>query len=152
MFPTYERDERKNGIWHKKTYPRFSGYVFAYLNTMFDLSTISSIEHVNRILQYNDGAYDLRGGDREIALWIKKLNGCIGVSKAFREGDRTRIADGPLKEYEASIKKIDRRHRSALLEIAIGDTIKRLWLSFEWIESDGVTVIEDKCGNEKNTG
>lgn len=144
LFPTYERDERKNGIWQKKTYPMLNGYVFVYAEKDIDLSLIGRIDNVNRVLRYDEGEHDLRGGDREFALWIMKYNGCIGVSRAFREGDVTRIAQGPLKEYEGMIKKIDRRHKSALLEITVGDTIKHLWLSFEWMEEDEVTITEER--------
>lgn len=129
----FDREEHKDGKWIKKTYPLFWGYVFVYTNEPLVIRDILNIEHVNRILQYGDGESNLQGDDRKFAEWVLKFDGHIGLSKALLVGDRTCIIEGPLKEYEGTIKKVNRQKGKALVDVRIGETIKPIWLYFEWM-------------------
>ena len=130
---TFDREEHKNGKWTVKTYPLLWGYVFVYAEEPLPLRRIYGIDHVIRVLQYGDGESNLSGEDRAFAEWALENNGHIGLSRALLAGDRTRIIDGPLKDYEGVIRSLNRQKGKALVDIAIGDEIKSIWLYFEWM-------------------
>lgn len=138
---SFDREEHKNGQWTVKTYPLLWGYVFLYADQPINITRIYKIEHVNRVLQYGDGESNLFGNDRDFAEWVLQYDGHIGLSKALLVGDRTRIIDGPLKEYEGIIRSVNRQKGKALVDITIGGTVKPTWLYFEWMTvQDGQLV------------
>ena len=51
------------------------------------------------------------------------------------EGDRIKIIEGPLKDYEGVIKKVNKHRRSAMVEMKVGEHIKNVWMSFQWFNA-----------------
>jgi transcriptional antiterminator NusG len=94
---------------------------------------LSRIEQLNRILRYDDNCIELQGDDLAFAEWVLKYDGKIGVSKVMTVGDRIKVYEGPLKDYEGVIKKVNKQRRSALVEVSVGSSTKNIWLAFEWI-------------------
>lgn len=133
VYLSYDREEWKNGAWRVVTHPMYWGYVFLYADAPIDLPRLYVVEHVNRVLQYSDGESNLRGGDRAFAQWALMCDGHIGLSRALLVGDKTRIIDGPLKDYEGVIQSIDRHRRRALVNVAVGDDVKPICMYFEWL-------------------
>ncbi len=144
LFPMFDREELKNGAWIVKTRPLLPGYVFIYSETHIEPHTFYRCQRVNRLLGYAEPAhseYTLSGGDLDFAQWVLSHDGHIGVSRAMLVGDKTTIIDGPLKRYEGEILKIDRRRRSALVAVSVGEMTKNVWLSFHWMTlKEGVLV------------
>lgn len=145
LYPVFDREELKGGVWTVKTRPLIAGYVFVYSETPIEPFEFYRCERVNRVLGYLEkghNEYALTGQDLEFARWIFSHEGHIGVSKAMLVGDQTKIIDGPLKRYEGEILKIDRRRRSALVAVSVGESIKNIWLSFHWMTLKN-GVLED---------
>ncbi|MDO4544146.1 MAG: hypothetical protein Q4C01_06290 [Clostridia bacterium] len=132
-FATFEREERKDGVWYKRTLPLISGYVFVYSNELLDVLRLKRTIGVYRLLQYEDGEYALRGSDLDFAKWIWTSGGNIGLSKAIKKGSRVEIVSGPLARYAGVIKDVNNQRRSALVEIEVGEMKRDVWLSFEWL-------------------
>jgi transcription antitermination factor NusG len=130
---TYDREEHHGDKWVIRTCPLLWGYVFVYAEEALDIGSIYAIEHVARVLKYDDGEHDLRGDDRRFASWALLHDGHIALSKAILVGDKTRIIDGPLKNYEGKICKINRQKGRALVDVSVEGSIKQLWLYFEWM-------------------
>ena len=133
IYLSYDREERKNGEWRVVTHPMYWGYVFLYADGPLELLRLYQIEHVNLVLQYSDGESNLHGEDRTFAEWVLQCDGHIGLSQALLIGDRTRIIDGPLKNYEGVIKSIDRHKRLAWVNVAVGNDVKPIRMYFEWL-------------------
>jgi transcription termination/antitermination protein NusG len=91
-------------------------------------------EHgVIKVMRNTSGDWRLDDNDRRFASWVFNQGGLIGVSKAYAVGDKVSITSGPLKDYEGSIIKIDRRSRNGLVEIHFGERAWRIWLAFEFL-------------------
>ena len=58
----------------------------------------------------------------------------IGLSKVYRENDKVKVLNGPLKDYEGNILKIDGRSRNALVEFRFDERIWKVWMAFEWLD------------------
>jgi transcriptional antiterminator NusG len=94
------------------------------------------------VMTYSDGEWKMYGDDRRYAEWIFRYNGVIGVSKAYRIGDRISIVEGPLKDMEGYITRIDRRNRNGQVNIMFRDRCVKVWLAFE--------ILEERCQCKKN--
>ena len=138
---SYDREERKNGVWRVVTHPMLWGYVFLYADEPVELSRIYQIDPVNLVLRYDDGDCNLRGGDRAFALRVLACDGRIGLSQALLVGGKTRIVGGPLKNYEGVIKSFDRHKRFAWVDVNIGNETKPIRMYFEWLTVQDGTMV-----------
>lgn len=86
------------------------------------------------ILTYSDGDWQLYGDDEAYAKWIFQNEGLIGLSRVYRVGDRIQIVDGPLKDLEGHITRVDRRNKSGQVSIVFGGKTIKIWLGFNYIE------------------
>jgi transcriptional antiterminator NusG len=93
-------------------------------------------EHIYKALDYADGTRELMGNDLRFALMLKRRNGRLAVSKAVRTGTKIKIIDGPLKELEGKIIKVNKRRNCAEIEINASGIINRMWLGFEMIKRE----------------
>ncbi len=84
-----------------------------------------------KLLKSQDGEWQLFGFDRKFASWVIEQNGEIGLSKAYKIGERITIQQGPLKDLEGYITKIDKRNKSGQVVLVINGREIRVWLGFE---------------------
>lgn len=135
IVPVYERDEKKGGKWQTCHHALLPGYLFLYMDRLLKTNLLFSIGNLTGILRYDDDTCELRGGDLEFAKWVLKYQGSIGLSRVVMEGERIKVIDGPLKDYEGVIKKVNKHRRSAMIEIRVGKYIKDVWMSFQWFNT-----------------
>ncbi len=110
------------------------GYVFFRgphtAETLFGLPR----ENVLMVLTPNAPDWRLYGKDEAFARWMIEHEGLIDISQALIEGDRIRIASGPLKDFEGQIRRIDRRNRSGQVVFNFNGREVAIWLGFEIVE------------------
>ena len=97
------------------------------------ISSITRMEKVSRVLQYGNGAYLLCGEDMAFANWVYEQNGQVGLSRVMMAGDEMVIIDGPMKDYEGRIKRVDKHNRYAEIEITLDGKVRTVWLGFQWM-------------------
>ena len=110
------------------------GYVFFSVpagEETFHSFPMSSVYH---ILRYDDGDWRLRSDDAEFAAWLFRYNGVLEFSKAYLDGERVQIIEGPLKDMAGRILRIDRRGRSGQIAVKFGELVFRVWLGFEYVQ------------------
>ena len=123
------------------------GYVFFDTADQPDWQGIRANESVLRILQYDDGARALRDSDAEFVAWLKRYDGMIDVSHVITEGTKLKFIDGPLKEFEGKITKVNRNRKLVQVTLSGEESMMRvIWCSVEFIEEN---TEEDKPGQER---
>lgn len=117
------------------------GYVFFETQKpdSVDLQRIRALPHVLRLLEYDNGDYTLRNADLSFYQWLKAHDGVINRSRAYKAGDRIRIVDGFLKEYEGNIIKINTNRKCALIQLYENSIMGKIWCSIELIAPPGKT-------------
>ncbi len=110
-----------------KTYirrPMFPGYIFVETNMLEDefrahsFDIIYNSTDIIRLLRNgNDGSIALRQDERERLEYLFKGRRCIEHSIGYIEGDQIVVTGGPLVGLESIIKKINRHHRTAQIEV-----------------------------------
>lgn len=117
------------------------GYVLFEAPADLDIKPTIPYDEAISLLTYSDGDWRLYGEDETYARWVFKHNGVIGLSKAYQVGDRIQIVEGPLKDIEGSITRVDRRNRSGQVNLTFGGKQIKVWLGFE--------IIEEFSANER---
>lgn len=137
------KHQSKNGVKSIVNTILLPGYVLFQADEDFEVRYLYSLDYVIRILKYEDRSWALRGDDLRFAEWIYRLNGLIGVSKAYHEGTKVRILEGPLKNLEGQIIRVDSRNRNAQISFGFDRQVFTAWLAFEWIdEANGKAILK----------
>ena len=125
------KKEKRNGEWKDVLKPLLPGYVFLYGESEEQIHAAARRCGL-RLLKYSDNTAELCEEDREFAQMLLDCNGELKVSKVIREGDRIKVVDGPLLDYNGVVTQIDKRHRLAKITLEIGNITA--WLSFEYVD------------------
>ena len=123
----------------------FPGYVFfrmddstAPLNDGIpypvEFQQISRWSDAYSLLTNVGGDWRLMGNDLKLVQKFYDVGGMIGFSKVyFDKGNRVRVLEGFLKDYEGDIIRVDKRHRSAQVQVTFNGKIFTMWLGYEEI-------------------
>ena len=135
IVPVKTRYRREGGVAREETVTLLPGYVFFEAEELPPARQLLRFDDVLRLLTYADGDWRLHGSDDQFARVLFRTEGRIGLSRAYYdEGNRVRITEGFLKEYEGSIIRVNRRARTAEVSIDFQDKRVSMWLGFELIE------------------
>jgi transcriptional antiterminator NusG len=129
------------GVIQKRQKPCFPGYLFVQ-SVMPPLEVRGLIP---LIYQFTDAFCFLNyGADRlDMALMpqersnLEKLLGdefCMEPSTGFLEGDRVRVITGALAGSESLIKKINKRKKTAIIEVPLFGALREVSLMLELME------------------
>ena len=114
----------------------FPGYLFFMADPDFEIRPLFYREDVFRVLHDSRGDWHLKGEDEKFARSLFEQNGVIGLSKAYYEGDRIRIVEGMLKQYEGRILRVNRRSHTAQVCVGVTGQEVVMWLGFELIDKE----------------
>ena len=111
------------------------GYVFVYAKRPIDdFREIRAMEGVLRALGQRDDDYQLTGNDRRFADMLYAHDGTIGIMKAYREGDRVKLAKEMLGGFEGEIIRLDSRKGRAQIQYNFDGGTYKVWVGYELIE------------------
>ena len=125
--PQYEVQKHLRGEWRTCTAVLFPGYLIVVTDRVDELeSQLRRVPAFAWVLSNDGGFVPL---ERDEVAWIdaftEKGHRTVGVSEGVIEGDRIIVLKGPLVGREGWIRKINRRKRTAYLEIDMfGRTIQ----------------------------
>jgi transcriptional antiterminator NusG len=128
-----ERNIVKNGKLVKGTRSVIPGYVFFENEIEPDWDEICKYRHIYYALHYGDNTKELKNNDLHFVKWLKSNNGIIKISKAIKIGNKVKIMEGPLKDLEGKIVKINNRQKCAGIKIGGEGISCIIWLSYEYI-------------------
>ena len=125
--PQYEVQKQFRGEWRTCVATLFPGYLIVVTDRVDELEAqMRRVPAFVRVLSNDGGFVPL---ERDEVAWIdaftEKGHRTVGVSEGVIDGDRIVVLKGPLMGHEGWIKKINRRKRTAYLEIDMfGRTIQ----------------------------
>jgi len=134
MIPLLIRRKWVDGGYKEATIPLMPGYVFLFSNDEMDPTVIHRLSGIQRVLNYGDKAYALTGYDEQVARWLARHDGTIGLSKAIQVNGRIQAVEGPLKDDICKIVKVDKHKRYAQVELQFHGATFNVWLHFDWAE------------------
>ena len=110
------------------------GYLFIYSEAPIeDFIALMRMGDVYRILGDRDSGHRLSGSDLAFAEMLLKCNGVLGAVKAYKVGDRVKLAEGALGGVNGEIVKLDRRGR-ALIQFSFDGVVYNTWVGYELID------------------
>lgn len=126
--------EKRDGKWADREHVLLPGYVFVYAPGQLPVSIKQKEPHIYRLLDYDEEMRSLFGEDREYALWLLRHHGQIVPSKVLCQGDQVTIIDGPLKDCQGTIKKLDKHKRRAWISFRFAGEIRTVSLGVELLQ------------------
>ncbi len=139
VIPLRRMIDRRRGKKFNSDHLLLPGYLL--LSSAEDLSPyihgIRGLCDCYGFLRYADRSINLKGDDRNFATWILQHHGVIGPSKAvYTKGEDIRIIDGPMKDFIGEIVKVDKRRSRIVVEITVGQEVKRVSMPIEFVEHE----------------
>lgn len=131
-----KRMRRQGKMLLEEQVPLFPGYIFFCAEKNFEPGDFTHREDVFRVLHDSRGDWQLRGEDETFVRALFEQDGVIGLSKAYYEGDRIRIAEGILKMYEGRILRVNHRSHTAQVCVGMAGQEVTVWLGFELIDRE----------------
>lgn len=146
--PTRTRIRRVHDAAIEERVPLLPGYVFFQITEkepeapriideiLMALLQFSIIDSVLKLLRYTDGTWRLFGPDNLFAEMLFKSGGNIGISTTyFDQGNRIKVLDGFLKDYEGNITNVNRRKKTVEVTVNLQGKRVILWLGYELVEA-----------------
>ena len=157
IYPTRTRIRRVHDAAIEERVPLLPGYVFFQIAEqepeatgvadaiLVALLEFSRIDSVLKLLRYSDGTWRLFGPDDEFAGMLFKSGGNIGLSTAyFDKGNRIKILDGFLKDYEGYITNVNRKKKTVEVTVNLQGKRAIMWLGYELVEAVPDNLSKDK--------
>lgn len=107
-----ERLERREGVWQPVRRITFQKYIFADIEDPDDFRLrLRKVYGMTKLLGVGDVVLPIFPEEEE---HLKRLGGkdhIIGKSDVYKDGDKIKVIDGPLRGLEASVKWVDKRQK-----------------------------------------
>jgi transcriptional antiterminator NusG len=129
------KHKSENGRRSHTRHIMLPGYIFLRTEELVMPIGLMRTPGVLRLLYEEDQEWQLRYENLAFAKWVYDCDGLVEISKAYAEGETVRIAEGPLKEKQGSIVKVDKRNRNCLVALRFNGTVFRVWLAFDYIQA-----------------
>ena len=137
FIPYQEQLKRYMGQWHKEMMPLFPGYVFADSQDVDLLfGELKRVTGLTKLLGTGSAIVPLTWEEIAILKRLGKEEQIVTISKGLIADNQVKILEGPLKELEGAICKIDRHRRKAWLELVMFGRIQRVEVGLEILEKN----------------
>ena len=137
--PKRERLKKFRGCWNKVEDVLFQGYVFAISEKPEELyEELKRIPSFTRVLGREEGWFSGLGKQEEdFVRGIGDERHKTSISKiTVHEGKRIRVVDGPLKDYEGDVVKVDLHRREAAVKIEFMGRKLELKMGIERVDGE----------------
>lgn len=116
--PQYIQKKRYQGAWHEEKKILFPGYFFVDTEQIDEvLQELSYVPEMTKVLRTGETVTAITREEQSYLSDMLDDDYVVQVSTGFVVGDDICITEGPLRNYQGYIKKIDRHKRVADLEI-----------------------------------
>lgn len=132
FLPKYECARKQDGRWIKREEPLFPGYLFFISDDVETLiKELKVVPDFTKVLGDNQEPIALYQHEIDFLQKYTNENRVLEMSCGFLEGDRLVVTDGPLKDYQGKIVRIDRHKRLAMLEMEFFGRVVRTKVGVE---------------------
>lgn len=112
--------ERKHGVRCKVVRKLFPGYILVETNQIVDFyNRVNGRPHIIKFLRNSGYFLEVRNDEINHIFHLVNKEGLIGISQGFIIDDKVKIIDGPLRNREGIIKRIDKRKGRAKVEFTL---------------------------------
>ena len=123
------------GACFEEEKPYLPGYVFVCSEAPIEnFVEIRMMEGVIRCLGQRDEGYRLQGDDLKFAKMLYEHDGVLGIMKTYREGDRVKLVQSMMGDFDAQIIKLDPRKGRAQLQYDFDGSSYKVWVGYDMIE------------------
>lgn len=132
FIPKGERMRRYEGAWHKEKKILFPGYLFFITDAVEQLYfELKKIPELTRILGDGTSFIPLEQDEVSLLLQMGGEEHIASMSSGYIKGEKIIITEGPLRNLEGIIRKIDRHKRTAVVQIRMLGRLRDVTMGVE---------------------
>ncbi len=118
--PLIEMERRVRGEDELKVKAMFPGYLFFDTTDVEKLFyRLKRVEGLTKIVRTGDEFTPISQEEKAVIEELAGEEHFVKMSQGYKDGDSVTITDGPLKSFSGEIIRIDRRKRTATLEVML---------------------------------
>lgn len=118
FIPLYEQMKKYQGKWHKEQKILFPGYMFINTNDIDSLFlALKNVPKLTKVLGIGGELVPIHKSEEQYLEKMLNKEYIVEVSKGYIVGEDVYIIDGPMKNFNGKIKKINRHKRIAIVEL-----------------------------------
>lgn len=131
--PKCQKLKKFAGTWQTITDVLFPAYVFIESNVSADvlLDILKKIPNTAAPVQIGGGFYPIREDEELFLRALMDAHGCIPLSVGHIVDGKLIIDEGPLDGKTEWVRRIDRHHRTAEVEIMLWQQVRRMKIGLE---------------------
>ena len=162
FIPTYEKYRKVKGQPTKQLAHLLPGYLFFVSDHPQELQKLlKRIPEFAKTLGDDDGAIPLYQEEVEFLQRYTGDERILKMSEGYLVGSELVVTDGPLKDYQGKVMKIDRHKRTAVLEleflgrktkVTVGlEIVRKFDCKCLWRQDRNEKYLSEKSGKEADT-
>lgn len=130
--PRYEYRKKYQGQWHTEEATAFPGYIFIESREPEKLEkALERIPHTVTPVCIGGGFYPIRQEEEVFLRQLLDSQACIRFSTGYLVDGQLQVWQGPLKQAQSKVRKIDRHKRLAEIEIQLFEESRYIRLGLE---------------------
>ena len=133
--PLYDREKKRNGEIRIVRDVLFPGYIFYETEHERSLKErLKRIEEMSKLLGAGDEIVPLYADEERL---VRKLCGkahVLDISRGYMAGGRVSVIQGPLMGFDGLIRKVNRKKRTAVIEVELLQRRIEVTVGFEVID------------------
>lgn len=137
----------RDGGWMYRIGYLMRSYVFLYGDKAVPKKFLLNIPNVEAVLGYIDDEEGyLRGQDRAFAELLLEQNGLLNCLRGMTDGNRVEITDEFMRRFHATVMKVDKHKRSALVAFPLLEDELRCWFGYTTPEFEQLERLRRDIG------
>lgn len=150
FIPTYEKYRKVKGQPTKQLAHLLPGYLFFVSDHPQELQKLlNRIPEFAKTLGDDDGAISLYQEEVEFLQRYTGDERILKMSEGYLVGSELVVTDGPLKDYQGKVMKIDRHKRTAVLELEFLGRKTKVTVGLEVVRKFDCKCLWRQDRNEK---
>lgn len=141
FIPRYESAIKYGGEWHKKQEVLFPGYLFfesKQIDAVF--LALKGVPKLTKILGTGEDIIQLSKQEEDMLRQLVNEEYLMEMSSGYAVGKQVHIINGPLRNLQGYIRKVDRHKRLAIVEMVMFGRVMNIKMGFEVFQKYSETV------------
>jgi len=134
FIPKVMRKYKVKGSYEMRRLILFPGYVFVATDDVKQLFfRLKQVPSLTKLLRDDDYFYPVSNNEMDKLISLMNDNYTVNMSYGYKEGSEVVITSGPMVGMQGAIKKIDRHHRTAWLQVEMFGRVTEIQIGLELV-------------------
>ena len=141
VIPEKRIQKKFKGEWKEVQSVLFPGYLFVVAEDITEFtSALNAVPEFTKMLNMDNEIAAIYPEEEAVLKRLVDADEIVKISEGIIENDKIIVLDGPLKDMEGTIKRINRHKRVALIQMELFERVMQVEVGLEIVEKR-----KDRC-------